>query len=82
MAPDAGRLRWHCRRGMRELDILLTRYLDERYGAAPAEEQEAFRHLLESHDPLIFAYCVGSERPPEHLVDLIERITADPPVER
>jgi antitoxin CptB len=82
MAADAGRLRWRCRRGMKELDILLTRYLDERYGAAPAGEQEAFRHLLESQDPLIFAYCLGSERPPEHLADLIERITANPHLER
>jgi antitoxin CptB len=82
MAADAGRLRWRCRRGMKELDILLTRYLDERYGAAPAGEQEAFRHLLESQDPLIFAYCLGSERPPEHLANLIERITANPHLER
>jgi antitoxin CptB len=78
MLAEAGRLRWRCRRGMKELDILLTRYLDERYGAAPAEEQEAFRHLLESQDPLIFAYFLGQERPPEHLVDLIQRITANP----
>jgi antitoxin CptB len=67
---------------MKELDILLTRYLDERYGAASTEEREAFRHLLETQDPLIYAYCVGSERPPEHLAALIERITANPPAKR
>ena len=78
MSADAGRLRWLCRRGMRELDILLTRYLDERYARAPPEEQQAFRHLLESPDPVIFAYCVRAERPPERFADLIERITADP----
>jgi succinate dehydrogenase flavin-adding protein (antitoxin of CptAB toxin-antitoxin module) len=57
------------------LDILLTRYMDERYGAACAEEQAAFRHLLEAQDPVIYAYCLGQEPPPEHLAVLIERIT-------
>ena len=78
MVPDAGRLRWRCRRGMKELDILLARYMDERFGAAPPQEQEAFRGLLEISDPLIYAYCLRSERPPEHLAVLIERITAHP----
>jgi len=79
MVTDDGRLRWRCRRGMKELDLLLTRYLDERYGAASVQEQEAFRGLLETQDPVIYAYCLGSERPPEHLADLIVRITARSP---
>jgi antitoxin CptB len=77
MAADEGKLRWRCRRGMKELDILLTRYVDERYGAASAEERQAFEGLLETQDPVIYAYCLGQERPPEHLAALIERITAD-----
>ena len=82
MAADAGKLRWRCRRGMKELDILLTRYMDERYGAAPAEEQQAFQGLLETPDPVIYAYCLGQERPPGHLAALIERITANSSLER
>jgi antitoxin CptB len=78
MPEQDGRLRWRCRRGMRELDILLTRYLDERYGIAPAAEQDAFRTLLDAQDPVLYAYCLGSEPPPEHLAVLIERITAVP----
>ena len=78
MPPDVGRLRWRCRRGMKELDILLARYLDERFCAAPADEQDAFAGLLEIQDPLIYAYCLGQVRPPEHLAVLVERITAGP----
>jgi antitoxin CptB len=78
MDPDVGRLRWRCRRGMKELDILLARYMDERFCTASAQEQEAFRGLLEIQDPVIYAYCLGQERPPEHLAVLIERITASP----
>jgi antitoxin CptB len=82
MAADEGKLRWRCRRGMKELDILLTRYVDERYRAASAEEQQAFQSLLETQDPVIYAYCLGQERPPEHLAALIERITANSSDER
>ena len=82
MAPDEGRLRWRCRRGMKELDILLSRYMDERFYAAPPQEQEAFRRLLESPDPEIYAYCFGQERPPERLAVLIERIAARPTAPR
>jgi antitoxin CptB len=81
MAADAGQLRWRCRRGMKELDILLTRYLDECYCTATTEEREAFRYLLEMPDPLIYAYCLGQERPPEHLAVLIARIAANPTAE-
>jgi antitoxin CptB len=81
MAEDAGRLRWHCRRGMKELDILLARYLDEQFGAASAQEQEAFRRLLDIQDPVIYAYCLGAERPPEHFAELIGRITGTSPTQ-
>jgi antitoxin CptB len=63
---------------MKELDILLTRYLDHGYRVAPEGEQAAFRRLLEVQDPLIYAYCLGQERAPEHLAALIQRITAGP----
>jgi antitoxin CptB len=82
MTPDLGRLRWRCRRGMKELDILLTRYVDERFGGASLQEQAAFLGLLEVQDPVIYAYCLGQELPPQHLAALIERITANPPADR
>jgi antitoxin CptB len=82
MTPDMGRLRWRCRRGMKELDVLLTRYMDERFCSAPQEEQAAFRRLLEAQDPLIYAYCLGHERPPQDLSALIKRITAASPAGR
>jgi antitoxin CptB len=61
---------------MRELDVLLTRYVDEHYARASREHQEAFRELLEWPDPLIHAYCLGSETPPTPaLASLIGLIT-------
>jgi antitoxin CptB len=73
---ELGRLRWRCRRGMRELDVLLRRYVEERYACASSEHQEAFRALLDAPDPLIHAYCLGLEAPPTPvLASLIGVIT-------
>ncbi|OUD14278.1 succinate dehydrogenase assembly factor 2 [Thioflexithrix psekupsensis] len=65
-AQFISRLRWHCRRGMRELDLLLTRYLNEHYPEASAEEQLAFQELLELPDPELFSYVIGKETIPNH----------------
>jgi antitoxin CptB len=73
---EFGRLRWACRRGIRELDVLLTRYADERLRCAPAAEQDAFRELLARQNPVIYAYCLGQAAPPdEQMRVLIEHIT-------
>jgi|HubBroStandDraft_1064217.scaffolds.fasta_scaffold399793_2 antitoxin CptB len=75
-SQQLGMLRWRCRRGMKELDLLLTRYIEERYRDAPLAHQAAFQELLESQDTVIYAYCLGQERPPTALLSsLIEQIT-------
>ena len=57
--PARGRLAWRCRRGMKELDLLLERYLHEAFARAPIEEQTAFAALLERPDPELAAACYG-----------------------
>jgi succinate dehydrogenase flavin-adding protein (antitoxin of CptAB toxin-antitoxin module) len=61
---------------MKELDVLLRRYVDERFSAAPAAEQQTFERLLEQPDPLIHAYCLGRMPIPPEFSSLIERIVA------
>jgi antitoxin CptB len=76
---EMGKLRWRCRRGLKELDVLLTRYLDEQFAQASEGDQHAFRRLLEAQDPVIYAYCLGQEVPQAaDLAALIKRITATP----
>lgn len=60
---ELAQLRWKCRRGMKELDLLLEGYLVERYPQAAVAEQEAFRALLDLQDPVLFDYVTGRERP-------------------
>jgi antitoxin CptB len=56
-------LRWHCRRGMKELDVLLTRYLERDYYKAPLQQRQAFEELLERSDPEILDYILGKVAP-------------------
>ena len=82
-AQEIGKLRWRCRRGMKELDVLLTRYVEEEYSNAPPAHRQAFRDLLDSQDPLIHAYFLGRLSPPTAILcALIERITASPANDR
>ena len=51
---DMSRLRWRCRRGTKELDIVMNRYLKDLYPTASATEQASFDALLNVEDPQIF----------------------------
>ena len=63
MDEQIGKLRWRCRRGMKELDLLTLGYLEAYYPTASTEEQKAFAALLELQDPLLMSYMVGREIP-------------------
>ena len=78
--PPVTQLRWQCRRGMRELDVVLERYLQQRYASAPLAEQQAFESLLDLPDPQLFAYLMRREMPavPEW-VDVLSKLTAFEP---
>jgi len=47
------RLRWRCRRGQKELDIVMNRYLEQVYTDAEASQKAAFEELLLVEDPTI-----------------------------
>ena len=57
--PEHGRLQWRCRRGMRELDVLLERYLAEHWPQAGPAERGAFAQLLELPDPELHGLLTG-----------------------
>ena len=63
--PDAGqgRVRWHCRRGMKELDLLLVRWLDAGWPAADDGKRAAFLRLLEAPDPELADWLLNGRRP-------------------
>ena len=52
---DLAKLRWQCRRGSRELDFLLIRYLENRYPLADEEEKTRFVEMLKLEDTELLA---------------------------
>ena len=77
---EAAKLRWRCRRGMRELDQLLLRYLDREWAAAPESERAVFLRVLESEDDKLWRWVMGRERPEaEDIHALVVRIADLPP---
>jgi antitoxin CptB len=79
-AVAPGQLLWRCRRGMRELDQLLTAWLRERYSASGSALQADFRAFLELPDPDIAAYLLGRSVPEDERVRaLIAQIRAHTP---
>jgi antitoxin CptB len=69
------RLRWRCRRGMRELDQLMLRYLDGRWPVADEAEKRVFLRLLDCEDDALWQWCMGREQAQDiELRQLVERI--------
>jgi len=69
------RLKWACRRGMLELDVLLMPFVDEAFDSLSDEKQVAFERLLTSDDPDLFAWFMGHQQcaDPE-LADMVSTI--------
>lgn len=69
---NEARIKWLLRRGMKELDVLFTRYYAQRYPEAPAAERAAFIALLDGpEEPDIYAWAMGFEEPPEQFAEVI-----------
>ena len=59
---------------MRELDVLLTNYLEEHYADAGADEKAAFRKLLTLPDPDLVGYLLQKQEPEPDVAVVISRI--------
>ncbi|AXK71631.1 succinate dehydrogenase assembly factor 2 family protein [Lysobacter sp. TY2-98] len=68
-------LRWRCRRGMRELDQLLERWLDRCWAASSDADRETFRRLLATEDDKLWRAFLGHDRlDDDETQTLVERI--------
>ena len=73
------KLRWRCRRGMRELDQLLERWLDRQWRQSPTAERGVFLQLLDTEDDKLWRWFLGHEVPADvEIAALVERIRALP----
>jgi len=72
---ELDRIRWRCRRGLLELDLVLTRFLDQRLTALTEPEREAFKALLQRSDNDLWDLVAGRQTPPAGLEgDLVREL--------
>ena len=73
------KLRWRCRRGMRELDQLLDRWLERQWRQSPTAERAVFLRLLDTEDDTLWRWFLGHEVPSDvEIAALVERIRSIP----
>ena len=74
-SPEFKRLKWQCRRGMLELDVLFEPFLDEVFLTLEEADKQRFYKLIECEDQEIFPWFMQKEVPedPElaRIVDII-----------
>lgn len=63
LALDETRLRWQCRRGMLELDLMLETFVEKRYADLPLKTKHAFHQLLKCQDQFLLDYLMGQDVP-------------------
>jgi len=61
--PLLAKLQWQCRRGTKELDLVLQHYLQTEYSEASKEEKSLFTELLSLEDDLLASYLLGEALP-------------------
>jgi antitoxin CptB len=55
-----GRLRWQCRRGMLELDLLLNNFVDKKVNSLSEQEKQSFELLLSYPDQTLLDLLLGN----------------------
>ncbi|OGA23345.1 MAG: hypothetical protein A3I02_10485 [Betaproteobacteria bacterium RIFCSPLOWO2_02_FULL_67_26] len=61
---DVDRVRWRCRRGLLELDLVLGEFLERCYGGLDADGRRLFDELLEQPDNDLLDLAMGRSEPP------------------
>ncbi len=64
---ELSKLKLRCRRGIRELDIVLNKYLDEHFEILDEHEKNdfnaAFKELLKLEDVTLYSMLLGNVEP-------------------
>lgn len=75
MSEIPAHLRWSCRRGMLELDVLLKTFLEEVYPVLTPRHQALFVKLLKSSDQDLFEWFMRKKLPEDpDILFMIEKI--------
>jgi len=71
---ELDRIRWQCRRGLLEMDLILKRFLEEDLESLTPDELALFKELLGEVDTVLLAWVMGQEQAPVRYEALIRRL--------
>ncbi|MAD74199.1 MAG: succinate dehydrogenase assembly factor 2 family protein [Rheinheimera sp.] len=71
------RLRWACRRGMLELDVLLAPFVEDGYDALSLQQKRDFERLLAADDPDLFAWFMGHAKSSDPALQALINVILD-----
>ena len=58
-----GYLQWRCRRGTKELDVMLTNFLENNYDSLSDTQIQDFDELLDAQDTVLWYWLIGKDAP-------------------
>ena len=75
MSEKKSRILWSCRRGIKEMDIVLQDFIKDSYDELNNENKSAFSKLLEEQDLDILNWVLGKDKPDDKtLIEIIKKI--------
>ena len=75
MSEKKSRILWRCRRGIKEMDIVLQDFIKNSYDELNNENKSAFSKLLEEQDLDILNWVLGKDKPEDKtLIENIKKI--------
>ena len=74
---NKNRLLWASRRGMLELDLILTPFVENVYDTLSKDDQLRFEVLLECEDQTLFMWFMQRENPSDPNMERIIKILRD-----
>ncbi|QTS84082.1 Antitoxin CptB [Coxiella endosymbiont of Amblyomma nuttalli] len=68
---DSGKIRWKCRRGMVELDIILENFYEHNFQTLTEDEKNLFDKLLDESDLSLYDWFFGHDVPHDWQLKII-----------
>ncbi len=72
---ELDKIRWHCRRGLLELDLILEKFNQQYLGSLDPEQLECFKELLAYYDNDLLDLVKGRAASPDRRYeDILQRL--------
>jgi antitoxin CptB len=66
LSLEHAKVRWRGRRGLKELDLLLLPFIEQKYLSLPLTQRQVLTEMLESPDPDLYNWILGYTCPINH----------------